>query len=114
MTEWAQCSVTVMTLQSCHSGLDPESSFFYLDSRFRGNDISRIIVKLLLKHYTSKVEVLPGLHKITVAVPCWKYGLLRHNYYNLKFNVEPGHEYQVKIKNGLFVVILDARSDKII
>jgi hypothetical protein len=49
-----------MTLQSCHSGLDPESSLFYLDSRFRRNDISKIIVKLLLKHYTSEVFVIHG------------------------------------------------------
>jgi hypothetical protein len=30
----------------CHSGLDPESSLFNLDSRFRGNDNSKIIVKM--------------------------------------------------------------------
>ena len=29
----------------CHSGPDPESSVFGLDSRFRGNDNSWIIVK---------------------------------------------------------------------
>ena len=34
-----------MTLQYCHSGLDPESSLFDLDSRFRGNESSRLIVK---------------------------------------------------------------------
>ena len=45
-----------MTLQSCHSGLDPESSLFNLDSRFRGNDSSQIIVKPLLRHYTSSSE----------------------------------------------------------
>ena len=55
-------SLTVITLQSCHSGppittfegrLDPESSLFNLDSRFRGNDDIRTIVNLLLRHYTS-------------------------------------------------------------
>ena len=48
-----------MTLQCCHSGLDPESSLKRpgfppawerrLDSRFRGNDSSRTIVKALLR-----------------------------------------------------------------
>ena len=33
------CGVSAMTLQYCHSGLDPESSLFNLDSRFRGNDV---------------------------------------------------------------------------
>ncbi len=36
----------------CHSGLDPESSVFNLDSRFRGNDTSH--------HYCK--EVLETLH----------------------------------------------------
>jgi hypothetical protein len=44
-----------MTLQSCHSGLDPESSLFNLDSRFPGNDSSQIIVKPSLRHYTSRI-----------------------------------------------------------
>ena len=35
-------------LQDRHSGLDPESSVFRLGFRFRGNDKSQIIVKLLL------------------------------------------------------------------
>ena len=30
---------------TCHSGFDPESSIFELDSRFRGNDGSKINVK---------------------------------------------------------------------
>ena len=33
-----------MPLQFCHSGLDPESSLFNLDSRFHGNDNSQITV----------------------------------------------------------------------
>ena len=37
-----------MILQCRHSGLDPESSVFNLDSRFRGNDSTGPIVKLLL------------------------------------------------------------------
>jgi hypothetical protein len=38
---------------ACHSGLDPESSLSNLDSRFRGNDSSPIIVNPLLKHRTN-------------------------------------------------------------
>ena len=40
-----ECSIPVMTLQFCQSRLAPESSLFNLDSRFRGNDGSKIIVK---------------------------------------------------------------------
>jgi hypothetical protein len=36
----------------CHSGLDPESSLSNLDSRFRGNDGSPIIVNSLWKDRT--------------------------------------------------------------
>ncbi|MBZ0170353.1 hypothetical protein MELA_01957 [Candidatus Methylomirabilis lanthanidiphila] len=36
----------------CHSGLDPESSLSALDSRFRGNDGSRMNVKRRKIHYT--------------------------------------------------------------
>ena len=50
-----------MTLQCCHSGLDPESSLFNLDSRFRGNGSSRIIVKPLLRRNTSDSELLGGV-----------------------------------------------------
>ena len=45
-------SVNVFPFQGRHSGLDPESSLFNLDSCFRRNDVL-IIVNLLLRHYTS-------------------------------------------------------------
>jgi len=38
----------------CHSGLDPESSLFALDSRFCGNDDFGINVKKRWGHYTRR------------------------------------------------------------
>jgi len=37
----------------CHSGLDPESSIYKLDSRFRGNDSFGFNVKKRWTHYAS-------------------------------------------------------------
>jgi len=48
-----------MTLQYCHSGLDPESSLFNLDSRFRGNDSPTSII--LEDQVNSLGESLPGV-----------------------------------------------------
>ena len=59
-----------MPLQSCHSGLDPESSLFNLDSRspikafedkVRGNDGIRNIIRLLLRHDTNEFIGFGGL-----------------------------------------------------
>jgi hypothetical protein len=42
----------------CHSGLDPESSVFTLDSRFRGNDGFGTYVKKRWTHYTRMSELV--------------------------------------------------------
>jgi hypothetical protein len=44
----------------CHSGLDPESIVFNLDSRFRGNDGVGNQVKKRWTHYTSFIKVFIG------------------------------------------------------
>jgi len=50
------CSVSEKGVQYRHSGLDPESSVLSLDSRFRGNDKSQIIVKAYRRHHTSYIN----------------------------------------------------------
>lgn len=70
-----------------------------------------------------KAEVLPGIHKVTGQVSrpirvsssdLSAFDKLETQYFDLVFNAEAGHKYEVDLKYDLFVIIVDTNSKKVI
>lgn len=62
---------------------------------------------------TKKVEVMPGLHKVVVEYILIGYSVTVSANADLLFNVEAGHEYEIKEKDS-FLVVIDTTSGVVV
>lgn len=62
---------------------------------------------------SNKVEVKPGLHRLTVEYNLFSYSVKISANFDLSINVEAGHEYKIQEKNS-FLVVKDTTSGMVV